>query len=137
MRFLSPLTITIDRSNDWEAAKLERSLSFETSWGFVIEVPAGYTTDLVSVPCWARPFIPRFEGETASAAVVHDYLYSTHCVPRWVADGILYEALIASGVSSAKSFVMWASVRLGGLRGWSEEFFEAQKSNLLFAAGKN
>lgn len=40
----------------------------------VIVVPVGMTTDLVSVPKWARPLIGRV-GPHLEACIVHDWLY--------------------------------------------------------------
>lgn len=76
-------------------------------------VPAGFVTDLASVP--RLPVVYLLAGDTSSeAAVVHDYLYSTRCVPRDVADAVLREASAVTGVPAWRRFMMWAGVRIGG-----------------------
>lgn len=42
--------------------------------GDLITVPKGYVTDLVSVPWFARPFIP-LSGRLAKPALLHDWLF--------------------------------------------------------------
>lgn len=76
-------------------------------------VPAGFQTDLASVP--RMPVIYWLAGDTSSAAaVVHDYLYSTGIVPRAMADAVLREASQATGVPGWRRWLMWAGVRIGG-----------------------
>jgi hypothetical protein len=83
----------------------------------IIEVPAGFKTDLASVPRW--PVIYWLIGSTSTeAAVVHDYLYSTHIVKRSIADAVLREASAVTGVPAWRRFLMWAAVRCFGGSHW-------------------
>lgn len=83
----------------------------------VITVPAGFQTDLASVP--RIPLVYDLCGDTASlAAIVHDYLYSTHLVDRATADAVLREASAVTGVPTWRRWLMWAGVRLGGASHW-------------------
>lgn len=76
-------------------------------------VPAGFQTDLASVP--RLPVIYLLTGDTSSAAaVVHDWLYSSHVVTRELADAVLREASQVIGVPGWRRWLMWAGVRLGG-----------------------
>ncbi|MBD8531501.1 MULTISPECIES: DUF1353 domain-containing protein [unclassified Massilia] len=76
-------------------------------------VPAGFKTDLASVP--RLPVVYVLTGDSArAAAVVHDYLYSERLVSRKVADAVLREASEVSGVPAWRSWMMWAGVRIGG-----------------------
>lgn len=76
-------------------------------------VPAGFQTDLASVP--RLPIVFLLTGDTSrEAAVVHDYLYSTQKVPRDVADAVLREASEVTGVPAWRRWMVWAGVRLGG-----------------------
>lgn len=82
-----------------------------------LTVPAGYVTDLASIPrvLWpivGSPYDPRF----AKAATVHDYLYSTKQVPREEADKELKTLLRLAGVPRWKCQAMYLAVRaFGGL----------------------
>ncbi len=86
----------------------------------VVVVPAGFKTDLASVPWFGRWLVSSWKG-TARAAVVHDFLYSSfgrrvHGFTRSQADAIFGEALRVTG---AKLWpVIWAAVRLFGLAAW-------------------
>lgn len=78
-----------------------------------ITVPAGFRTDLASVP--RLPVVYWLTGDTSSAAaVVHDYLYSTGMVPRALADEVLREASQCTGVPAWRRWIMYLGVRLGG-----------------------
>jgi len=81
-------------------------------------VPAGFRTDLASVP--RLPVIYWLTGDVAAeAAVVHDFLYSTHKVDRKTADAVLREASGVTGVNAFRRWMMWAGVRLGGASHWN------------------
>lgn len=83
----------------------------------VITVPAGFRTDLASVP--RLPIVYLLTGDTSDeAAVIHDYLYSSHLVPRDVADSVLREASAITGVPAWRRQMMWAGVRLFGGSHW-------------------
>lgn len=84
----------------------------------VFVVPVGFVTDFASVP--RIPGVFDFVGDTAhEASALHDWLYSTHPVPRDVADAVLQEAAKCSGVSAFKAWLMWAGVRIGGASHWT------------------
>jgi len=79
--------------------------------------PQGFITDLASVP--RLPFTYLLTGGLAhAAAVVHDWLYTAHEVPRDVADAVFREAARLCGVSAFQSWLMWAGVRIGGAGSW-------------------
>lgn len=80
-------------------------------------VPAGFKTDLASVP--RVPVIYEMVGNIApSAAVVHDWLYSDHMLSRSMADEVLREACALLGVKRWQCWVLWAGVRLAGRAYW-------------------
>jgi hypothetical protein len=80
-------------------------------------VPAGFITNFASVP--RIPIVYELAGDTASnAATVHDYLYSTHIVPRSVADAVLREASDVTAVPDWRRQLMWAGVRVFGWLYW-------------------
>lgn len=87
--------------------------------GREIVVPAGFRTDLASVP--RLPIIFWLTGATADeAAVVHDYLYTTREVSRSAADAVMREASAVMGTPGWRRGLMWAGVRVGGGSYWKE-----------------
>lgn len=85
-----------------------------------ILVPAGFQTDLASVP--RLPLIYWLTGDTSSAAaVVHDWLYQSHEVDRKTADRILEEASAVTGVPWWRRKLMFWGVRIGGSTHWDKD----------------
>lgn len=81
-------------------------------------VPAGSLTDFASVPRVMIAFL--LTGDTAhEASALHDWLYVSHVVSRSIADAVLREAAIASGVPTWRAFLIWAGVRIGGGFHWN------------------
>lgn len=79
-----------------------------------VDVPAGYETDLASIPKHFQHREPHL-SPAARPGVVHDFLYTSHAVKRRVADRIFREALREEGVGLRQRIMMWAAVRaLGG-----------------------
>jgi hypothetical protein len=82
-------------------------------------IPAGFRTDFASVPRALVWLVPRY-GAYTRAAILHDYLRSSHVVSVADSDGIFRRCLHELGVSIPRRYMMWAAVRLGsGLRGAS------------------
>lgn len=82
-------------------------------------VPAGFPTDLASVP--RLPVVFLLTGDTSNeAAAVHDFLYTSHLVTRELADSVLREASAVTGVPAWRRWLMWAGVRLGGASHWGK-----------------
>jgi len=79
----------------------------------LIVVPSGFVSDFESCPRVPVAFY-LFGAMADRAAVIHDYLYSTREVPRALADAVLKEACIASGIPAWRAWGIWAGVRLGG-----------------------
>lgn len=78
--------------------------------GLVI-IPAGFVTDLASVPQWGLTLI----GETAQlASVPHDFAYNMGIMSRVMADEMLYEACLLTEVPKWKARIIYTGVRLGG-----------------------
>lgn len=90
-----------------------------------ITVPAGFVTDFASVPripvAW---YVAGGEGN--KAAVVHDYLYTSHLVERPIADAVFEEALAATGQPWWRRKLMWAGVRLFGGTPYDQDFEDAK-----------
>lgn len=92
---------------------LGQELTYQPRRGPAITVPAGYRTDLASIPARFQQRDPR-ESPAARPGVIHDYLYTSHERPRWVADRIFRHALRDEGVPLGQRLAMWAAVRLFG-----------------------
>jgi hypothetical protein len=81
-----------------------------------ITVPAGFETDLASVP--RLPIVYMMWGDRAHReAVLHDYLYridSVPVLPRWDCDQLFRQAMVSRGNPWWISQPMYWGVRLGG-----------------------
>jgi len=77
-----------------------------------IKVPAGFATDLASVP--RLPVVHwLFAGRARRAAILHDWLYELRYPRKW-ADRVFRAAMQAEGVGAINRWAMWAGVRIGG-----------------------
>jgi hypothetical protein len=84
----------------------------------LVDVPAGYVTDLCSQPQATMSLL----GECAQEpSVPHDYAYSTHCMTRATADRMLYEACRVTGIPRWKAALIYAGVRVGGGSRWGPD----------------
>lgn len=115
--FLSELDVRMlqDGSNDGRGTwQLTAPLIYKSDrLGRTITVPEGFITDFASVP--RIPVAWLLAGDCGhEAAVIHDWLYTSHEVERGEADLILGEALEASGQPTWRAMLMWMGVRLGG-----------------------
>ncbi|MCL2874791.1 MAG: DUF1353 domain-containing protein [Betaproteobacteria bacterium] len=79
----------------------------------VISVPAGFITDLATIPRVLWSIFPP-HGKYAKAAIIHDYLYN-HAIrnKRW-ADDIFLEAMRVLKVPCFTRTLMYWAVRLFG-----------------------
>jgi hypothetical protein len=84
-----------------------------------ITVPAGFKTDLASIPRIFWRVLPPV-GKYDAAAVVHDYLYQNNGVTRLTADDVLNEAMGVLGVPAWQRTIIYAGVRVGGWKPWND-----------------
>lgn len=104
-----------DKRGTWIVRKPLHYLSDVASQRF--EVPEGFVNDLASVP--KLPFIYLLAGGIGhAAAVVHDWLYTTHQVDRAMADAVFREALGVCNVPGWKAELMFLAVRIAGGSRW-------------------
>ncbi len=117
-RFLTKLQMAAADNTDDGKWVLTAPLIYQSDVaGRTFVVPRGFQTDLASVP--RLPVIYLLTGDTASqAAALHDHLYSSHEVPRAMADAVLREASEVIGVPAWRRWAMWAGVRIGGASHW-------------------
>lgn len=84
-----------------------------------IRVPAGFVTDLASIPRLARWYVSR-DGDHTKPAIVHDYLYTRASIAdypsitRADADRVFLEALLVRGIRPGLARMMYLAVRAGG-----------------------
>ncbi|EDJ6834378.1 phage tail protein [Salmonella enterica] len=79
----------------------------------VIEVPAGFVTDLASVPRIFWTILPP-DGKYAKAAIIHDWMYDNALRTKKEADLIFLDGMTVLGVPKWKRTVMYWAVRLFG-----------------------
>lgn len=125
MSFLTKLRVERieDTSRDGRGTwRLLDSLSYwcPAAGSALIIVPEGFVTDFASVP--RLPVAYFLAGGLAhAAAVVHDWLYTTHKLDRATADEVFKQACIDCGVSPWRAWVMWLGVRAGGASSWGAD----------------
>ncbi len=108
-RFVNTLKIKHRSKGRWVTLE---SLVFAYEDRREIVVPAGFETDLDSVP--RIPVLHAWlKGRATEAAVVHDYLYN-QCVDRKFADKTMLEAMVAQGVPWWRRYPIYWGVRAGG-----------------------
>jgi hypothetical protein len=94
---------------------------FEDTWiiihGELLEAKAGTIVDGASVPRAAWWFTPP-DGPHRLAAFWHDVLYSTHQLPKEVADSIFLELMLESGVPRGRARTMYLAVKWFGGPAW-------------------
>ena len=84
----------------------------------LILVPAGFRTDLASIPRVLWNVLPPV-SKADHAAVIHDFLYQTGGVTRADADAVLNEAMEVAGVARVQRWLIYAGVRVGGWKVWN------------------
>ena len=84
----------------------------------IIRVPAGFKTDLASIPKVLWSVLPPI-GKYDAPAVLHDALYQFDAATRKQADDVLYEAMKATSVGWRTRWTIYAGVRVGGWKSWN------------------
>lgn len=116
-KFLTTLRIEQVSANKW---RLTHELVYSANAGVVWLVPAGFVTDMASIPRAMWSVIGHPADKYAPAAVLHDWLYTSHLVSRAQADELFREAMAVLGVGRVRRSVMWAAVRVFGGRRWGK-----------------
>ncbi|EBG1926342.1 DUF1353 domain-containing protein [Salmonella enterica] len=86
----------------------------------VISVPAGFVTDLATVPRVFWSVMPP-DGKYAKAAIIHDYLYDNALRTKKEADLIFLDGMAVLGVPKWKRIVMYLAVRIFGRGNYSKD----------------
>jgi hypothetical protein len=82
--------------------------------GFGIIVPAGFESDLASVPWWALHLVNV--GALARSAVLHDFLREQLAFSKVEGDAIFLTAMAADSVRAWQRELVFAAVRLNQSR---------------------
>lgn len=118
-RFLSRCVLELADDQDDGKWILVQPLLYQSDVALeTFTVPAGFRTDLASVP--RLPLVYWACGSCANeAAVVHDFLYGARLVDRATADAVLLEASAVTGVPWLRRTLMYWGVRLFGASHWA------------------
>ena len=130
--FLTDLKV-LDITEGKETSTLQLMADFRVYSGVldaIVSVPAGFVCDGESIPLCVQWVAPPF-GLSRRAAFVHDSLYRNrgyydatvgfHPVTRTQADAVYRELCEAKGLSSWRSNVRWAVLRLVGWKAWNDD----------------
>lgn len=113
-----PLRLSIKRAG-WLGRKI-RATTTEPVWYrdaiTYIEVPAGFTYDLASIPRVLWVFVSPWD--IALEALFHDLLYRQQSVKRRVADTTLQSMMQDRGVPPHIVWAVFLGVRMFGGRAW-------------------
>ena len=82
-----------------------------------VVVPAGFVTDLASIPRVFWSLLPT-DGVYTFPAIVHDYLYWTQTQTRETADDVFLYGMNDMGVSKVVAQAIYLAVRAGGKSAW-------------------
>jgi hypothetical protein len=82
-----------------------------------VDVPAGFVTDLTSVPWYLWSWLPA-DGPYMHAAIIHDWLYWDQTRPREEADNILWVDMTDLKVGDATRLAIYKAVRWRGGSAW-------------------
>lgn len=98
-----------------------------------IVVPAGFRTDLLSIPRILWPLLAP-TGPGAPAALPHDWLYAIGEGPRERADRIFLDAQLDSGCPRWLAELRYRAVRLAGGPTWRDYDPEERSADLILGA---
>lgn len=114
--FSGPLDLRAHLPGEWVVLN---PLIYTSIAGRSYGVPAGFITDLASIPAILRPLFNPNDGGR-KAAVLHDSRYCIKSGARKEADDLFLEALERCGVGLVRRWAMYAGVRSGGWLYWNK-----------------
>lgn len=119
--FLGPLDTRLIKDNESGVFRLLAPFSYQSDVaGQTFTAPVGFETDYCSVP--RVPGVYDMLGNRArQAGTIHDWLYSSHVVPRQMADEVLREMLLLEGVCHFEAMEFYLAVRAGGGSHWGPD----------------
>lgn len=113
--------VTADRRHGRPVVCLSSPLHYEVGFlgsGWAVTAPAGFCTDLASLPRWTQRFRwgRRLADKLARSAIVHDLLRADLRVGKVTGDLVFFEAMGVDRVRLAWRLVALAGVLLNGNR---------------------
>lgn len=113
MPFLTQLSTTAERGS--ENLILNKPLVYHDLFNNQIYVaPAGFETNLASIPKILRSFVDNDDPHIKDAAVIHDWLYTEKTLTRAQCDAVLFRAARSLGCGLIKAYTVYFAVRIGG-----------------------
>ncbi|HET9208603.1 MAG TPA: DUF1353 domain-containing protein, partial [Burkholderiaceae bacterium] len=100
----TPLSVTAIGKNTF-MVRDALTMSFKDGTPAIV-VPAGFVTDMASVPKRLRWWEGKADSSIAPA-IVHDYLYWVQPCSQEEADAVMYTAMVALKVGPARNPVTW------------------------------
>lgn len=88
--------------------------------GRYITVKKGFSTDIASVPWFARWLFPRY-GKHTRAAIVHDWCYEKRSLSQPKADKTFLVLMLSDGVFFWRACVMYLIVKYLGTRTYATD----------------
>lgn len=112
-QFTTPAQLEMLDDFKWKLlTSFEYHVGTSYSWD-VIKVPAGFVTDLTSIPRFFWTILPP-HGQYAKAAIIHDYLYTNAIGSKKYADDVFFEAMTILGVARWRKHVIYYAVKIFG-----------------------
>ena len=96
-----------------------------------VTIPAGFLTDLASIPRWAAPWIDKAAWPWIQPGVLHDWRYASQTIKRSHADEEMIELCAEVDAPLAASCAMWLAVRLFGWSAWRRRAAEGADARIL------
>jgi hypothetical protein len=103
----------VDILRDGETFRLREELIFVSEDQEMVRVPAGFVTDLASIPQILHSAFPKL-GKHTLPAIIHDYMYVEAIETKAKADLFFRQAMKFKKVNTFKRQAMYWGVRLGG-----------------------
>lgn len=109
--------VVVEMSQSGNQLRLLKPVSFKDSNGRIWTAPAGSISDGASIPrsLWSVLGSP-FSGEYRASSIIHDHYVTTRERSWQDTHKMLYEALLASGVSRTKAQLLYSAVYRFGPR---------------------
>jgi hypothetical protein len=101
--------------------------------GQLIIIPAGFIFDGASIPAAAWPITySPFLPQVIIAALIHDWIYATHCLARYEADILFKDICLGCYASKFRAEMMYYALHLFGSFTWKWSEEDKEKIRALY-----